>query len=124
MSKLLGTVAYNDDGQIICDREAAEFMNDYYVNLGAKLAETVTCPTWKAHAGFPKYQCNRFSFRIVTEKECLTFIKQIDISKSSAFPDINTKYLKDAFLILPFEITYLLNQAVRYSEFGIPRVVV
>ena len=107
----------NDDGHIVCDLEAAEFMNDYYANIGAKLAEMVIRPTWKAHAGFPKYHCTRFSFRIITEKECLTLIKQIDISKSSAFSDINTKYLKDAFLILPFEITYLLNQALRYSEF-------
>ena len=126
ISKLLGTGRDNsksiktvrtDQGHIVCDLEAAEYMNDYYANIGAKLAEKAENVTWKAHAEFPKQASEMFRFRIITEKECLTLIKQIDITKSSAITDINSRYLKDAFLLLHFEITYLLNQALRYSEF-------
>ena len=97
VSKLLGTgkdstkslqTIRNNDGHILCDMEAAEYMNDYYVSIGGKLAEKIGNNTWKAHSSFPHQVGNNFNFRIITEKECLTLIKQIDISKSSAIKDI------------------------------------
>ena len=80
-----------DQGHIVCDLEAAEYMNDYYANIGAKLAEKAENVTWKAHAEFPKQASEMFRFRIITEKECLTLIKQIDITKSSAITDIKDR---------------------------------
>ena len=126
ISKLMGTgkdnsraikTIRNETGHIVCDTEAAEYMNDYYVNIGTKLAEKSNSDPWRAHPGFPRQTNQNFSFRIITEKECFTLIKQIDISKSSSTKNIKTIFLKDAFLILKFEITYLLNQALRNSEF-------
>ena len=120
ISKLLGTgpcgsksikTIRNASGHIVCDSEAAEYMNEYYVNIGAKLAEKLEQGSWQPHTNFPVQMSDSFSFRIITEKECCTLVKQINISKSSAVKDIKTIFLKDAFLMLNFEITYLLNQA-------------
>ena len=115
-SKSIKTIR-NESGLIVCDSEAAEYMNDYYVNIGAQLAEKFDNIPWEAHSQFPQEVIERFNFRIITEKECFTLIKQIDITKSSAIKGIKTIFLKDAFLLLKFEITYLLNQALRFSDF-------
>ena len=126
ISKLLGTskdtgrsikTIRNENEHIVCDSDAAEYMNDYYVNIGAKLAAMFNLPGWEPHSAFPRQYINQFTFRIITEKECLALIKQIDISKSSATKDIKSIFLKDAFLKLNFEISYMLNRSLSLSEF-------
>ena len=107
----------NDKGDILCDSEATEYLNDYYVNIGNVLARQFGNVTWSPDSSFPKYFGERFDFRLITEKECHTLIKQIDVSKSSSLDDIKSVFIKDAFLALNFEVTYLLNESLRRSEF-------
>ena len=107
-----------DDGTVLSDMAAAELMNSYYVDIGIKLAKAFQSREWMPPTYFP-IQSNVFSFRLITEKECYTLIKGIDITKSSAVPDINSTYIKDAFEGLNFEITYLLNESLMTGEFPI-----
>ena len=67
-------------------------MNDYYVNIGAQLAERFEISRWTEHAAFPRQYTNNFTFRIIKEKECSTIVKQIDITKSSAIKDIKLSF--------------------------------
>ena len=53
---------------IVCDLEAAEYMNDYYVNIGAKLAKQLSSQPWKAHDMFPSQNTSHFDFRIITDR--------------------------------------------------------
>ena len=107
----------NNDGQIVCDTEAAGYMNDYYVNIGETLAIKFGNAPWNPGPTFPTQIRNTFSFRMITEKECQNLIKQIDVSKSSAIDDLKSIFIKDVFLCLNFEVAYLLNESLRTSEF-------
>ena len=107
----------NDLGEILCDQNAADYLNDYYVNIGEVLAEKFGSNTWNPGANFPSQNMETFNFRIITEKESLSLIKQIDVSKSSAISEIKALFIKDAFLSLNFEVTYLLNESLRKGDF-------
>ena len=117
-SKSIKTIQ-NDVGDILCDSEAAEYLNDYYVSIGSVLAQDFGDNEWKPDFTFPQIREEKFDFRLITEKECLTLIKQIDINKSSALDNIKTIFIRDAFLSLSFEVAYLLNESLRLSEFPI-----
>ena len=54
---------------------------------------------------------------MITEKESLSLIKQIDINKSSAIDNLKTIFIRDAFLSFNFEVAYLLNESLRTSCF-------
>ena len=106
----------SDDGTILNGKDAAEFMNNYYVNIGSDLAKEFNNNEWRPSNTFP-VQHNKFSFRIITEKECRALIRGIDTTKSSVTTNINSLFIKDAFEGLLFEITYLLNESLRTGEF-------
>ena len=72
---------------------------------------------WTPDSSFPKNYGERFDFRLITEKECHTLIKQIDVGKSSALDNIKSFFIKDAFLSLNFEVAYLSYESLRRSEF-------
>ena len=107
----------NDLGEILCDQNAANYLNDHYVNIGEVLAEKFGSNTWNPGANFPSQNMETFNFRMITEKESLSLIKQIDVSKSSAISEIKAIFIKDAFLSLNFEVTYLLNVSLRKGDF-------
>ena len=98
-------------------QEAADFLNDYYANIGPNLA--------KAHKEkWEKEKCNirtssSFSFQWVTEFEVKLLIKEIKITKSSAIEGLSTRLLKDAFEVLSFELTYLYNSCLQFGIFPI-----
>ena len=116
IGKSIKTIKNNND-QILCDLDAAEYLNDYYVNIGDVLAKKFGNQVWKPDISFPRQTVELFNFRIITEKECRTLVKQIDINKSSAIEDVKAVFIKDAFLSLNFEVAYLLNESLRLSEF-------
>ena len=86
-------------------------------NIGESLAKKFGNVAWEPYATFPSQTKDSFVFRIITEKECLSLIKQIDVNKSSAIDDLKSIFVKDAFLCLNFEVAYLLNESLRTSEF-------
>ena len=96
-------------------QEAADFLNDYYANVGPNLA--------KAHKNkWEKDKCNiettsSFSFNWVTEFEVKCLIKEIKITKSTAVEGLSTRLLKDAFEMLSFELTYLYNSCLQFGIF-------
>ena len=79
-------------------------MNDYYVNIREMLAQGFGNDIWRPGLSFPSQPLNSFAFRIITEKECLSLIKEIDVNKSSAIDNIKSIFVKDAFICLNFEV--------------------
>ena len=60
-----------------------------------------------------------FSFNDINEYEVLKIVKDINISKSSAYDKISTRPFKNAFTILIREITYLFNRCISEGSFPI-----
>ena len=106
-----------DKSKIVGDADAAVYMNDYYVNIGESLAKKFGNVAWEPYATFPSQTKDSFVLRMITEKECLSLIKQIDVNKSSAIDDLKSIFVKDAFLCLNFEVAYLLYESLWTSEF-------
>ena len=105
----------DENGKIYENLDAANFLNDYYVNVGPNLAK-------KHKKEWKKENCKinvetSFSFNWVTETEIKRLIKEICITKSSAIDELSTRILKDAFEILTFELTYLYNACLQSGIF-------
>ena len=78
--------------------DAAEYLNNYYVNVGPNLANKLDME-WDAH------KCkidvdSTFNFSWVAEREVVDLIKDIKINKSCAIDGLSTRILKDGFLVL------------------------
>ena len=58
------------------------------------------------------------SFQNVTQYYEVKIIKDINISKSSAYADLSSKLLKDAFTVLCRELTYLFSIALSSGTFS------
>ena len=91
------------------------FLNEYYVNVGPNLAK-------KQNVAWDKKKCkidvdSTFNFILVRECDILTLINDIKISKSSAIEGLSTRILKDAFLVLTYELTYMYNLCLKQGIF-------
>ena len=80
-------------------------MNDYFVNVGPKLAQG--CQSQWNFAGVETpLMLNNFR---VNEEETLHFCKLININKSSAIENLASRILKLAFITLVTQFTYIIN---------------
>ena len=109
------TKIVDENGQSHVDSNAANYLNDYYVNVGPTLAEKHT-KKWE------EGKCNietesTFNFKWVTVKEVERLVKDICIAKSSAVDEISTKLFKDAFEVLGFELAYIYNSCLQKGIF-------
>ena len=77
-------------------KKAADFINDYFVNVGPKLAQ------------FFGTDEILIDFN-VTEDEVISLCKEININKSSAIENLSSRILKLAFLTLSQQFTYIIN---------------
>ena len=102
------------DDIILKDSDAAEYINDYYINIGPSLAAKFP-DSWSLDENIQYNES--FSFETTTEYEILKLVKDIKLSKSSAFPEISTRLFKDAFEILSLELVHLYNNCIQTGTF-------
>ena len=74
--------------------QSAEFLNNYFTGIGPKLAKGLDPSKWAP--GEPK----RFK-----------------IAKASGYSHLSTKVLKDSFLVLTAQLTYIFNVSLRLAIF-------
>ena len=109
------TKVEDENGTVHENQSAADFMNNYYVNVGPSLA--------KEHdISWDKTKCKiktnaQFTFDIITEIEVNNLVKEIKITKSSAIEGISSRLLKDAFEVIIPELSYLYNGALQHGIF-------
>ena len=109
------TKIIDDDGSTYENLKAANFLNNYYVNVGPSLAKQHMKKWEKENC---KIKTNStFNFHWVTEREIKQIIKDICITKSSAIEGLNTRILKDAFEVLSFELAYMYNSCLQNGIF-------
>ena len=105
----------DDEGKMYENLDASEFLNSYYVNVGRNLAKENNME-WNIDKC--KIQIDdTFQFGWITEREVLSLVKNICITKSAAVEGMSTRILKDAFLVLIFELTYLYNACLQHGIF-------
>ena len=85
--------------------KAANFINDYFVNIGPKLAQGFHS-VWQFHGARSVYTLDNI---VVQEMEVIDCCKKININKSSAIDNLSSKNLKIAFLTLSKKCTFILN---------------
>ena len=109
------TKIIDEKGNLHENLDAANFLNDFYVNTGPSLAQ-------KHKKRWVKEKCkiftdSSFNFSWVTEREVRELIKEICITKSSAIENLSTRLIKDAFEVLSFELTYMYNSCLQHGIF-------
>ena len=105
------TKLIDENGTQYENLDAAEYLNKYYVNVGPNLANTLDIE-------WDKSKCkievdSTFNFLWITEREVIELVK----NKSSAIDGLSTRILKDAFLVLHFELTYMYNICLQTGSF-------
>ena len=113
-----------ENGTIHENMEAAEFMNNYYVNVGPSLANDHKIIWDKPRC---KVESNlTFTFSVINAKEVQELVKDIQIIKSSAIEGLSSRLLKDSFEVIISELTHLYNCSLQQGKFpelwGISRV--
>ena len=108
------TSVKGENGQVVSDKEAAEVMNSYYINMGVKLAEKLK-DDWVPSNFFKKLNLVQFSFKFVSIETMVKVIKSLPINKSSGVYNLSTRLLRDGFLYMIVEITHLINECLRLS---------
>ena len=95
----------HDTKQQILDKNVADYINDFFCNIGPSLASNFGS-VWRYHG-------NRVEDNIqdimTDELEIIKLCKTIDIYKSSAVSNLSSRVLKDVFLAIPEKIVALMN---------------
>ena len=108
------TAVKNQLGEIVGDKEAAEVMNDYYINMRANLAKDFKS-SWEPSAFFDVLNVTGFSFNFVTTNVVIGVLKSLPINKSSSVKNLSTRLLRDGLLCMNVELTHLINECLRLS---------
>ena len=85
----------DDNGNDIQGDTAAEYMNEYYASAGYNLLQNFNT-TWTPNTEIYK-DYGGFQFEEISEYEVVKLVKDIKISKSSAYKELSSKLFKDAF---------------------------
>ena len=102
-----------NSGNKVPESETANYINQYFANIGPNLAANLT-ETW-TYEGITKPAS--FTLTDFTEQEVLKVLNNIETSKSSGIKDISTSVLKDALTTLPYHMTFILNLSIRTNLF-------
>ena len=97
----------------ISPENTPNYINSFFAKIGANLA-TGFQEDWRYDGEvFP----NDFDFLPVTQTEVEPLIKQIEISKSSSIDNLSSRIIKDAFIALLPQVTYMFNLSIEKSVF-------
>ena len=108
-------ILQDDTGNDMEGNAAAEYMNQYYATAGYNLMHKFNT-TWSPNNSMYKVY-GGFQFEEISEYEVLKLVKDIKLSKSSAYKELSSRLFKDAFMILIKEITYLFNICIQTGLF-------
>ena len=113
-------ILLKDDDLKIGREDVAQFINNYFINVGnfsapegAPLRNKDTWPQVVEDLS----SSDLCGFDEVLEKEVFDIVKNINVSKSSGLEDISSFIVKEAFKFLIPEITYMYNLSIRLSKF-------
>ena len=86
--------------------DTANYINRFFSEVGPKLAEKLKESDWQ-NTMDPVH--STFNLNPTNSDDVRKLVKQICLFKASGIDHLSTKVLKDAFLILTDQITYMFN---------------
>ena len=95
----------NNNNEPVPVDHVPDFVNNYFSNIGSKLAETMNEP-WSYNGTRSDHKLPDIS---TTAEEVGKLIRDIDISKSSAVLNLSSRIMKDAFEAVPVLLTKIFN---------------
>ena len=104
----------DENGEIYEDQRASDFLNIFYTEAGPRLAEKFQ-DSWNADKSGIKVD-SKFSFSRISEYQVLRIVKDIKIFKSCAVDNLSARLLKDAFVVMIPELTYLFNLCIELGD--------
>ena len=107
----------NDVGQLLYGKEAADYMNCYYANMGKAKKEADNSTIWDSASMNRDIPESRFTFSFVESVEVEKLVRDINVSKASGIEGISAKVLKDCLLICKIELTFLFNMSLHTGIF-------
>ena len=109
---LVNKEAENGEGAI-SSSETANFINYFFTGIGPKLASKHR-EQWSFFGERVHEDCPLFSASFA---QVLKLCREIKTVKSSGFPDIASRVLKDAFLVIVPQLVYLFNLSFATNTF-------
>ena len=106
----------NDKGEILEGKSACIFMSEYYAMNGERLAQNFSS-TWDEHMFTCKKPLECFNLKFIPMDVVEKLVKKVDVNKSSGILELNSKALKDAFIVLIPELTHLFNESLQTGVF-------
>ena len=123
--KTHGDIKLTNNGVDIEHDATAQYINDFFVNVGNILPGPVgenTNPTIRPKTPDPAdsiivHPQDAYSFSAFTETEVYDQTKKLNTAKSSGIPDISATVVKLSLKMLNAEFTHLLNTSLSTSKF-------
>ena len=103
----------NNEGNKIQEEETADYIINYFTNIGPNLAKTFN----KEWEYFGTKSENDISDINVNRVEVVRLLKEIDISNSSGLNRISSNCLKDACLSLSSQLTHIIKCQLNMVSF-------
>ena len=102
--------------------EVASYINDFFINIGKTTWPAVPLPDRHSQVeGIRELNdsCNseQWTFKEFTEADVFRVAKSINVSKSSGINNLSSFVLKEVFLTLTTQVTFLFNLTTKSSEF-------
>ena len=91
-----------------------EYINTFFTNIGPDLAKRFD-QDWVDD--IPDIEHCILNEIILSEKEIIETVKEIDVHKSSAVDDLSARVLKDSFEYIPKQLTHMFNCSLRTGIF-------
>ena len=118
-------ILLKDRGTQIVKEGVAHFINDYFVNIGNFVppdnfsSDEISTEPSSPEQDHPNASAFTPAWKLtkVTETEVFKVIRDINVSKSSGLDNISSFIVKEAFLALVPETTFMLNLSIASSTF-------
>ena len=94
-----------DTGNQVPTNQTANFINEYFINIGPKLATDMYIP-WKFYDPISQNEIDEF---VTNLQETKKLIHSINVNKSSALDNLPSKVLKTAFTHTPEMLVKMFN---------------
>ena len=100
------------EGKELSNDDLAEYINDYFVNIGNVLAQTMHGPIFNTNNENKQFDFNELKFNTVELSQLRKEIDAIQIHKSSGIPEISSRIWKIALRILDNQFLFLINLCI------------
>ena len=103
----------NEEGEDVDFSKTAAYINEFFTNIGPKLASKHKCQ-WRYFGTEVPDSIEVFQ---ASQEEVLKLCKDIEVMKASGIDKLSSNICKDAFLVLSHQLTYMFNCSLNSALF-------